>query len=47
MQQTEQLRLFCWQRAGVDRSGRRLSTGLVQLSSNLDLLDQQPLLECL
>ena len=47
MQQIEQLRLFCWQRAGVDRSGRRLSAGLEQLSSNLVHLDQQPLLDCL
>ena len=47
LQQIEQLRLFCWQRAGVDRSGRRLSAGLEQLSRKLDHLDQQPLLDCL
>ena len=47
MQQIEQLRLFCWQRAGVDRSGGRLSGGLEQLRCDLDHLDQQPLLNCL
>ena len=47
MQQIEQLRLFCWQRAGVDRSGGGLSAGLDQLRCDLDHLDEQPLLNCL
>ena len=47
MEQIEQLRLFCWQRAGVDRSGRRLNAGLDHLRCELERLDQQPLLNCL
>ncbi len=47
MEQIEQLRLFCWQRAGVDRSGRRLNAGLDRLRCELERLDQQPLLNCL
>ena len=47
MERIEQLRLLCWQRAGVDRSVVGMQGALQEITDQLQWLKDQPLLDCL
>ena len=47
MERIEQLRLLCWQKAGVDRSVHGMTVALQQINEKLQWLQGQPLLETL